>query len=206
MATLPTPGADTDTWGDELNEWLLVGHDAAGNNLGGGLELIANSLLGADAASIDISGIPGTHVHLLIVGNIRAATAGVSQIDGRIRFNNDSGSNYDWVRWLMTDASGPFTGGGFGETSAYFGLLPAATATAGKASNVSAWITDYAATTFHKSFRTEIGWAQGQATTTVALGMNTGYWRNTAAITQITVFASSGNLLAGSRLSLYGLN
>lgn len=32
MATLPTPGADTDTWGDELNEWLLVGHDAAGNN------------------------------------------------------------------------------------------------------------------------------------------------------------------------------
>lgn len=36
MATLPTPGADTDTWGDELNEWLLVGHDSAGNNIGDG--------------------------------------------------------------------------------------------------------------------------------------------------------------------------
>lgn len=35
MATLPTPGGDHGTWGTELNEWLLVGHDANGNNLGG---------------------------------------------------------------------------------------------------------------------------------------------------------------------------
>lgn len=34
MATLPTPGGDEGTWGDELNEWLLIGHDSAGNNLG----------------------------------------------------------------------------------------------------------------------------------------------------------------------------
>lgn len=34
MATLPTPGGDTGTWGDELNEFLLVGHDSGGNNLG----------------------------------------------------------------------------------------------------------------------------------------------------------------------------
>lgn len=30
MATLPTPGADNDTWGDELNEFLLVAHEADG--------------------------------------------------------------------------------------------------------------------------------------------------------------------------------
>ena len=35
MANLPTPGADSGTWGDTLNTYLLVGHDAEGNNVGG---------------------------------------------------------------------------------------------------------------------------------------------------------------------------
>ena len=30
MATLPTPGGDAGTWGDELNEYLLVSHNADG--------------------------------------------------------------------------------------------------------------------------------------------------------------------------------
>lgn len=30
MATLPTPGADFDTWGTELNDWLQVAHNADG--------------------------------------------------------------------------------------------------------------------------------------------------------------------------------
>lgn len=33
MARLPTPGADAGTWGDVLNTYLLIGHDADGNNL-----------------------------------------------------------------------------------------------------------------------------------------------------------------------------
>ncbi|KND47178.1 MAG: hypothetical protein AB199_01965 [Parcubacteria bacterium C7867-004] len=37
MANLPTPGADSGTWGDTLNTYLLVGHDASGNNVGGKL-------------------------------------------------------------------------------------------------------------------------------------------------------------------------
>ena len=32
-ARLPTPGSDVGTWGDVLNEYLLIGHDAEGNNL-----------------------------------------------------------------------------------------------------------------------------------------------------------------------------
>ena len=33
MVRLPTPGSDADTWGDTLNTFLLVGHDAGGNNI-----------------------------------------------------------------------------------------------------------------------------------------------------------------------------
>lgn len=34
MPTLPSQGGSPGTWGTELNAWLLVGHDSAGNNLG----------------------------------------------------------------------------------------------------------------------------------------------------------------------------
>lgn len=36
MASLPTPGGDTGTWGSELNEFLLVSHNADGTLIGGG--------------------------------------------------------------------------------------------------------------------------------------------------------------------------
>jgi hypothetical protein len=34
MARLPTPGGDSGTWGDVLNEFLSVGHSSAGINKG----------------------------------------------------------------------------------------------------------------------------------------------------------------------------
>lgn len=34
MARLPTPGSDSGSWGDVLNEYLLIGHDTDGNNIG----------------------------------------------------------------------------------------------------------------------------------------------------------------------------
>lgn len=37
-ARLPTPGSDSGSWGDVLNEYLQVGHDSAGNNVGGKIE------------------------------------------------------------------------------------------------------------------------------------------------------------------------
>jgi hypothetical protein len=33
-ARLPTPGADSGSWGDVLNTYLQVGHDATGRNIG----------------------------------------------------------------------------------------------------------------------------------------------------------------------------
>jgi len=33
-ARLPTPGSDSGTWGDTLNEFLQVGHNATGLNIG----------------------------------------------------------------------------------------------------------------------------------------------------------------------------
>jgi hypothetical protein len=45
MATLPTPGGDEGTWGDELNEWLLVEHATDGTH-----SIAASSISIVDAA------------------------------------------------------------------------------------------------------------------------------------------------------------
>ncbi len=34
MARLPTTGGDAGAWGDVLNTYLQIGHDASGNNIG----------------------------------------------------------------------------------------------------------------------------------------------------------------------------
>jgi hypothetical protein len=38
MARLPTPGSDSGSWGDVLNEFLNVGHSTDGLNIGGIVE------------------------------------------------------------------------------------------------------------------------------------------------------------------------
>lgn len=43
MPQLPTPGGDTGTWGDILNEFLEVGHAADGTNIGGIVETTKSS-------------------------------------------------------------------------------------------------------------------------------------------------------------------
>src|SRR5438093_5515748 len=58
-----------------------------------GMVLIADSTLGAAAASFDITSIPGSYKHLQIVASLRSTR--VNNFDPvRIRFNNDSGTNY----------------------------------------------------------------------------------------------------------------
>lgn len=43
-ARLPTPGSDSGTWGDTLNAFLQVGHDATGNNIGAISETSKNAI------------------------------------------------------------------------------------------------------------------------------------------------------------------
>ena len=43
MAHLPTPGGDSGSWGDILNEFLQVGHAADGTNIGGMVETLKSS-------------------------------------------------------------------------------------------------------------------------------------------------------------------
>ena len=43
MPQLPTPGGNSGTWGDVLNEFLQVGHSADGKNIGAMVEILKNT-------------------------------------------------------------------------------------------------------------------------------------------------------------------
>ena len=62
-ARLPTPGGDSGTWGDVLNEYLAVGHDASGYNIGVRTQLTADrtyyvATTGSDSTGDGSSGAP----------------------------------------------------------------------------------------------------------------------------------------------------
>lgn len=167
--------------------------------------LIASSVLGANAASIDFSSIPNTYSHLYLVGKLRTSSA-VATGSIRIRINGDTGGNYDW--WY-TEA---VIGLGYAVTSSLAAVqlvlprCPGSTATTSEALQFELNVDDYARTTWIK---TVTGRAVSMSGTGAAAQFGitlNGHWRSTAVINQIT-FSDlvGGNMLSGSRVDLYGI-
>lgn len=55
MATLPTPGGDTGTWGDELNEFLRVSHNEDGTQKGRVLAYNERTTSASPTATVEAS-------------------------------------------------------------------------------------------------------------------------------------------------------
>jgi hypothetical protein len=174
---------------------VLKGDGTFGAASGGGnFTLITDTLLAVDTANFDFTSIPGTYTHLFIVTLTRSDNGGGSFDFILMRFNNDSGTNYDYA-----NSAGSSTGA----SSAQMGVTTGATATSGAPGTLNIMIPNYTGTTFWKQADGFGGDARGVTNS----GLSAGTWKNTAAITRITIFPSSGtHWVAGSRATLYGLN
>lgn len=164
---------------------------------------ISDILLSADGA-ITFSSIPQTYTHLMLITQLRAASANAI-IDVGARFNGDTGANYDdeVIQGINAVAqSGTHTAA----TSVLFGTVPGNSATATRAGAAKAMIPNYRATTFQKNILGEGGISDGGAS--FGISVFHGSWRSTAAITQIDVWdknAGANSWKAGSRATLMGL-
>ena len=162
-----------------------------------------DSTLGADAASFDVSSISSSYDHLLVILQGRS-TGAFNTVSVACRFNNDSGGNYDSQLDYGNNAT-PTASATVAQTSAQIGDVPGSTATANHAGALELTIPNYTGTTFQKQGLARSGWIEatsaGGAFAMDAM-MN---WRSTAAIDRITIFPTSGNFLAGSRLTIYGI-
>lgn len=170
----------------------------------GGLIILFQTTLAVAAASLDTGagGIAGGHGDLLVVIIARSADAAISN-NLLLRFNNDSGGNYDWS-WVYNGAATPQGAAGNLATSAIVGKTQSATGIANTAAATELTIPGYDLTTFYKS---GVGRSGALDTSGNAYSVASAFqWRSTAAITRLAVFsAGGGNLIAGSRLIVYGM-
>lgn len=149
-------------------------------------DLIASSVLGSAAATVSFSSISGSYRDLILVVDGTPSTSASLYL----RFNSDSGSNYNYVLMEGHPTLGARSAATTG-TDLSIGFV-----TAKFSSQTS--IQDYSVTDKHKSVLSRTG--ESDRTTATA-----GRWANTSAITTILVGVGSGTFNTGSSFYLYGL-
>ena len=154
---------------------------------------IATYTLPTAQSSYTFSSIPTTYTDLVLVASVNASTAA----DQMMRFNGDTTSLY----------SATVLSGNGSATSSYrqsndkilldYNGTPPTAANTFNTNIIN--IQNYANTT---TFKTSIN---RNSTTGSGIEACVGTWRSTAAINSITFLLSTGNLSAGTTLSLYGI-
>ena len=170
-----------------------------------GMVLIEDQLLVGADADFDFTAIPATYKHLCLVVYARGDAAGASTIL-IARFNGDSGANYDDEYKDVDGTTNSAPVGQVAQTFLQCGEIPGWTAGASRAGLYEILIPAYAGTTLFKMLRSHGGWSDGTAVANQSIRHATGTWRSTAAINRVQLLPGSGNFVAGSRATLYGLN
>jgi hypothetical protein len=154
---------------------------------------LANITLGSAASSIVFGSVPNSYRDLVIVFQ----GAGSTTLQGRIRLNGDSGSNYRYLRISGNGSTTSTVRIDILESSGFISAIAQATTTGALQMNIN--IMDYSATNKHTTI---ISRADQAANGTEAFANR---WANTAAVTSVTILTSTGNWAAGTTAALYGI-
>jgi hypothetical protein len=167
-----------------------------------GFTQIAQTIVtGSSAASVSFSSL-GSYTNLKVVMTARGVAA-AAQDDIILRFNGDSGSNYDFQR-LNNNGVTVSANENFAVSFLFPGTIAANTAASGLAGTAIVEIPDYRNTTYEKNTLSRNGVKIGTSSTNQLTKYNYGAWRNTAAITSLTFSCLGGNIGIGSIFTLYG--
>jgi hypothetical protein len=152
-------------------------------------EPIQTQTLGSTATSVTFSSIPATYTDLVIVGVVSGAG---DQI--KLQFNGDTSSIYSY-RFLYGNGTSALSAEATGN-NAYIRIGQSYTSNLG---NFICNVLNYSNTTTYKSVLSRAGNAGN------LLGLFTGTWRSTAAVTSIKFELLSGSFDSGSTFTLYGI-
>lgn len=199
--TLPSGvlGVETDTglakFGDGATAWATLPY-IGGASYVPGMATVETEVLAIDTTTVTITlpaGYLGFRIEAKLRGAVAATTAGL-----RLRLNGDAGSVYQsqYVRATSTTASAAEQAAA--ATVANIGQLPGSTATAGYYAHVVIDIPFPDMTTGWKDVLVRSGFAYGTAAGEIVEEFNWAIRRNTEALTSCSLFAASGDILAGS--------
>jgi hypothetical protein len=185
---------------------LPLGLLSQGGGAGGvdGFVLISSTVLGTAQASVVFSSIPSTFsgLQLRVVGRSAQSAA---YDDLVVRVNGDTGTNYGHKNINFSTTATTSTNGNSVDGVRLVGIH----ANTSPADNFGAMIIDIMGnnvTTRKTSLRGFGGGFIFNGNFEGAASVTAGVWNNTAVVTSLTVSTNSAsNLMAGSRVSLYGV-
>jgi len=164
-------------------------------------EPIATTTLSSAQGSVTFSSISGNYTDLVLI----TVTTGdrASNVDSlAIRFNSDTGSNYSYTYMAGEVNTGAISGRASNQTNIWCGNFTSNNID--NPSSVIIQIQNYSNTTTNKTTLSRGNPMAGGGYT--AVNANVGLWRNTAAITSVTVRSETGNnFKSGSTFTLYGI-
>ena len=162
----------------------------------GSFESIASVVGTSSSTTISFNSIPSDYKHLQIRGTSYDGTG----YSVRMRFNNDSGSNY--ARHFLTGTgANAFAGGSGSELDMV--IMNTNGNTSDYPTSAIIDIHDYTSTTKYKTTRTFTGLSQNDTSGEVSL--RSGLWLSTAAVTSIQIIINGASFTNLTRLALYGI-
>ena len=185
---------------------MLVGNDAYDPS---DEDILAEEVLGSSQASVTFSSLDtlaAGYQHLQIRTTARSDRASDTNSRLFLRFNSDSGANY-FSHELGGTGSSVFSSyinsysGSYNTGIVNIHTTPASSAPANAFGGCVYDILDPFETTKYTTTR----FFGGQAQSHNRIVLVSGAWANTDALTSITITDIHGNLVSGSRFSLYGL-
>ena len=168
----------------------------------GAVSVIARTVLGSDAASVDFTSIPSTYENLIVEWVVRG-TASTAWPWLYCQVNGDTTSNYGSMT-LHNSGSGAATDSQ-ATTKWYCGYTVGATGTTGFAGSGRMWLPGYARTVFNKTFFSQFSAQYGANGNTAQVGTSQGAWGSTAAISSLSFTIETASFKAGSVFTLYGI-
>jgi hypothetical protein len=182
--------------------------DGASGNLqylyDGRVYKIAENVLGAPAATITFSSIPGTYRHLMIEWQGASNNVG-GAITLMMRFNGDTGTNYDWAANIFSGAGvASSADSGTGDITMNVGAIGGTTSTGTSGGRID--IQNYAATTLQKTAISHSTTKNANTAGNVFWKATGAHWRSSVAVTSVALFPSAGSFITGTMIQLYGLN
>jgi hypothetical protein len=183
------------------NDTVLIADSSTATGLkwgtvqAGGMTLISTTTL--SGASVVLSSIPSTYKNLqLVIKNLLPVDAGAYFY---MRLNGDTGTRYAGYEW----AAGSDLSGTFGGT--FLGTMQTQMSNSVSPNIVMINLWDYANTTTWKSGTTQGANALNGTPANIVRNTSHFYYNQTAAISSITLFMSTGNITSGTAL-LYGVS
>jgi hypothetical protein len=157
-------------------------------------EPIATTTLGTAANEVIFSSIPSTYTDLVFVA---VATPSTSAYMGYGQFNGDTGNNYSETLLYGTGSTAS-SNRESNRPNCYFGNWTTANSTTSP-TTYTINIMNYSNTTTNKTVLSRSADAGTETNAVVNL------WRNTSAITSFRFALNTGNFVAGSTFTLYGI-